>query len=230
MIATRRMPANDAVVVLAVLVAGIAAAHLVVPSFWLTTPLLGGMLIVASRRAARSPAPVGPSAAPLPPRVERAVADAFAAVPAGATRDLLADVVRRARSLLHALGDATDDRRLVRDVTDLVDACCEIAQEHSRLDAVLPALWEPALAPAAARGSADDVRGDELRRRGAAGRELLLRRLRDASTALDEMLLQQGANRSGPAADRVAELTSELTAEAAARRHAAEDIQRLLTR
>jgi hypothetical protein len=117
---------------------------------------------------------------------------------------------------------------LTRGVIDLVDACCEMAREHARLDAMLPALWEPALAPAAARGAADDAGADELRRRGAAGRELLTQRLREATTVMEEMVVQQGVERSGAAAQRVAELTSELAAEAAARRHAAQEIQRLL--
>jgi hypothetical protein len=224
-----QVPSADFALVLAVMLAGTAAGYVAAPVLWILTPLVAGALLAASVHAARR-AGGAPPLQPLPPRVERSVGEAFGALPAGEARELLAEVVRRARALLAALVGQTDERRLARDVTDLVDACCDIALEHARLDAVLPAVWEPALAPAAARGAADDAASDELRRRTHAGRELLARRLRDAAAAMDEMLVQQGMERGGPAADRVAELTTELTAEAAARRKASEDIQRLLSR
>lgn len=225
----RATPATDLVVVVAVVIAGAIAAHRAMPVLWVVTPLVAGTLLVAAVRAARRQY-VGDATpgAPLPPRLERSVAEAFAVLPGGEARELLADVVRRARALLDTIREQTDEQRLARDVTDLVDACCEIAREHARLDAVLPALWEPALAPAAARGAADDADADELRRRGDAGRQLLTRRLREAAVVMEEMVVQQGVERGRAAAQRVAELTSELAAEAAARRHAAQEIQRLM--
>jgi hypothetical protein len=220
---------GDALLIVAVVVAGVAAASLAAPALWIATPLVAATLLAAAARATRR----GPTVSevpvtPLPPRLERSVAEAFAVLPPGDARALLDDVVRRARPLLDTFAGQTDERRLTRDVTDLVEACCEIAREHARLDAVLPALWEPALAPAGARSTADDASADELRRRGDAGRELLARRLREAAAVMDEMLVQRGVERGGPAAERVAELTSELAAEAAARRHAAQEIQRLM--
>jgi hypothetical protein len=225
----RTTPVADLLVVAAAVIAGAIAAHLAMPVLWIVTPVVAGTLFVAAVRAARrqhgsDTTPV----IPLPPRLERSVAEAFAVLPAGEARDLLGDVVRRARTLLDTVAGHTDDRRLARDVTDLVDACCEIAREHARLDAVLPALWEPALAPAAARGAADDAESDELRRRGDASRQLLTRRLREAAVVIEAMVVQQGVERGGAAAQRVAELTSELAAEAAARRHAAQEIERLM--
>ena len=229
--AARRAGARtaDLVLVVAVLVAGAAAAHLAVPELWVATPIVGAALFAAAIHASRQPRATDALAvAPLPPRLERSAAEALALLPAGEVRDLLTDVVGRGRALVDIFAGQVDERRLTRDVTDLVEACCEIAREHARLDAVLPALWEPALAPAAARGAADDVAGDELRRRGEAGRLLLTQRLRDAAAVLEEMLVQRGLERGGPAAERVAELTSELAAEAAARRHAATEISRVL--
>jgi hypothetical protein len=219
----------DALLIVAVVVAGIAAAHLAVPALWVATPMIALTLLAAATSAAHSAPPaLAKPVIPLPPRLERSVAEAFAVLPAGEARDLLDGVVGRARTLLATLAGQADERRLARDVTDLVDACSEIAREHARLDAVLPALWEPALAPAAARGAADDAGADELRRRGDAGRQLLTKRLREAATVMEQMVVQQGVERSDSAAQRVAELTSELAAEAAARRHAAQEIRRLL--
>jgi hypothetical protein len=230
MLPIRGSVAADFTVVVAVGVVGAAAAHLVMPALWVVTPILASILAVAAFRAARRTKLARVVVRPLPARLERSVADALALIPAGDARDLLGDVVARGRVLLDAFRGQADERRLTRDVADLVEACCDIAREHARLDAVLPALWEPALAPAAARGAADDASADELRRRGDAGRELLVRRLREAAAVLEEMLVQQGVERGGSAAERVAELTSELAADAAARRHAAQDIQRLLSR
>jgi hypothetical protein len=225
----RATPAADAVLVVAVAVSGTLAAHLAVPALWVVTPVLAGALFVAAVRAARPTHAIGAtSVAPLPPRLERSIAEANAVLPPGEARNLLGEVVLRARSLAETTAGQPDERRLMRDVTDLVDACCEIAREHARLDAVLPALWEPALAPAAARGTADDADADELRHRADAGRELLTRRLREAASVMEEMVVQQGVARSSAAAQRVAELTSELAAEAAARRHAAQEILRLM--
>jgi hypothetical protein len=226
---TRAAPAADLAVVVAVAVSGALAAHLAVPALWIVTPVLAGALFAAAVRAARRIPAIGATpVAPLPPRLERAIVEANAALPAGEARDLLGEVVLRARSLAETTAGQPDERRLMRDVTDLLDACCEIAREHARLDAVLPALWEPALAPAAARGTADDADADELRHRADAGRALLTRRLRDAASVMEEMVVQEGVARSSAAAQRVAELTSELAAEAAARRHAAQEIQRLM--
>ncbi|MFN2567714.1 MAG: hypothetical protein ABR499_22190 [Gemmatimonadaceae bacterium] len=230
---TRGASAADLAVIVAVIVAGAAAAHLAMPALWAVTPIAAGTLFVAALRAVRLrdvAFAAGSPGAPLPPRLERSSAEAFAALPAGDARELLGDVVRRARALLETFAGQADERRLTRDVSDLVEACCEIAREHARLDAVLPALWEPALASAGARRAADGASGDELRRRGDAARELLTRRLRDAAAVLEEMLVQRGVERGGSAAERVAELTSELAAEAAARRHAAQEIQRFLSR
>ena len=228
-IAQRRMPGPDLAVIVAVMIAGAAAAELAASALWAVTPVVAATLVAASLRSAgRRPTRKTVADAPLPPRLERVVADTVATLPESAARNLLAEVVRHARTLFDSFVGQADGQRLSRDVGDLVEACCDIAREHARLDAVLPALWEPAFAPAAARGASDDMNGDELRRRGDASRELLTERLRDAASILEQMALQQGVERSGTAAQRVADLTSELAAEAAARRHAAHEIQRLL--
>jgi hypothetical protein len=227
--AVPRTPAADLALIAAVMIAGVVAAQLAMPALWIVTPIVvTGLAVATAHSARRRLRPEATPLAPLPPRLERSVGDALAIVPPGAARDLLGDIVRRARVLLGTFGGQMDGPRLTRDVGDLVEACCDIAREHARLDAVLPAVWEPALAPAAARGAADDVSRDELRRRGDASRELLTQRLRDAAAMLEEMAVEQGVERGGSAAQRVAELTSELAAEAAARRHAAQEIQRLL--
>ena len=211
------LPPRTWVLVLAVLVSGTAAARTGLPSLWWLTPLVAGLLLVAAERGMLRPRLEGGGAASeLPPRLQRAVVEAFAELPPGDARDLLADVVRRARALLASLGAEPNDAALARDVADLADACCEIALELARLDAAI-----------GGRGAAGA--GSTLPDRAAAARTLLARRLRDASAAVGE-LYAQNVERGGPAGERVAELASELTAEAAARREAAAEIERLLGR
>jgi hypothetical protein len=131
---------------------------------------------------------------------------------------LLADIVRRARPLLAAVADRPDDRRIQRDVVDLVDACCAIAVELHRVDSFLALPADPRLA---------DARLAESRKRCSDTRALLARRLADAGAAIDALhaqLLQEGS----PASDRVSELASELQAEASARGAATRELYELL--
>ncbi|HVE80120.1 MAG TPA: hypothetical protein VNA89_14735 [Gemmatimonadaceae bacterium] len=213
------IPGRTWVLILAIVVSGAAAAAVAAPALRYVTPLVALGLLVAAERAMRgaSAAADASSDAALPPRLRRPVVDALAALPPGESRALLTDVVRRARPLLASLSGAEDGAAVARDVDDLVLASCDIALEHARLDALLRDTRDGA-------GGADDAR-----RRCEEGRDLLARRLRDASAAVGATYAQR-VERGTPAAERVAELASELTAEAAARRDAAVEIERLLGR
>src|SRR5918912_3958384 len=81
----------------------------------------------------------------LPPRLRRTVTGVLAELPPGDARRLAAAVVRRARALLVAVESRPDDRRVQRDVVDLVDASCAIAVELQRVDAFLALPAEPRL-------------------------------------------------------------------------------------
>jgi hypothetical protein len=205
------LPRGTWVLLVAVLIAGAAAAANAAPALQYVTPLVAAVLLVAAERAMRLPRAAAAADAALPPRLRRAAVDALATLPPGESRTLLSDVVRRARPLFASLAGAPEGAAVARDVADLVLASCDIALEHARLDALLR-----------------DVPGpDDLRRRCEEGRSLLARRLRDASAAVGATYAQR-VERGTPAAERVAELASELTAEAAAQRDAALEIERLL--
>jgi len=214
------LPPRTWALLLAVVVAG-AAARFAIPALWWITPLVAVLLLVAAERAMLRPQlDPGVVGSELPPRLQRQVVGAFAELPPGRARDLLADVVRRARALLAAAGAEPNDGRVARDVADLVGACCEIALEHARLDAVLGERGTPS---AGAGGAPRDTAPG----RAAAARDLLAERLRAAAAAVGELYAQQ-VERGGPAAERVAELASQLAGEAAARRHGAAEVERLL--
>jgi hypothetical protein len=215
------LPARTWTLIAAVVVSGLAAAYLVAPEMAVMTVGVAGSLLFLADRAMRRP--LLPSsddadASDLPPRLRRAVAGALADLPSGDARRLLADVVRRARPLLADVASRPDDRHVERDVVDLVDACCAIALELQRVDSFLALPADPRLS---------DARLAESRTRCGETRALLARRLADAVAAIDALhaqLLREGT----PASDRVAELASELQAEASARGAATRELYELL--
>jgi hypothetical protein len=215
------LPARTWTLVGAVLVSGLTAAYLVAPELSVTTAGVAALLLLLADRAMRRPR-VAPATdedtSDLPPRLRRTVSGALADLPSGDARRLVADVVRRARPLLAAVANRPDDRHVQRDVVDLVDACCAIAVELHRVDAFLALPADPHLA---------DARLAESRTRCQETRALLARRLADAVAAIDALhaqLLREGS----PASDRVAELASELQAEASARGAATRELYELL--
>ena len=202
--------------VVSVLVAGVAAALVAVPSLGIVTLIVAGALLVAADDAMRRPmlaARAEESAPELPHRLRKTVTSVLDALPAGDARRLLADVVRRARPLLAEIQRRPDDRRTLGDVSDLVEASCDIAAELARVDAFLAL-------PGTARTVDTTSRCNTMR-------ELLTRRLADAASAIDAMLAQMLVEES-PASDRVAELASELTAEASARRAAFKELDQIV--
>jgi hypothetical protein len=208
--AWRALPMRTWSLVIAVLVTGSwAAARLGSVLLWGLSTVVALVLVLAAERAIRTPALVARAddeLETLPPRLRRAVTDALALLGAGDARRLLADLVRRARPLVAAVQRLPDERRVLDDVADLVDAACAIALQLERLDAFL------ALPGGAASADA--------RRRCEGTRAQLSQRMSDAAAAVDAMhaqLLQEGT----PASERITELVAELSSEAAAR-HAAE--------
>jgi hypothetical protein len=208
------LPVRTWTLIAAVSLSGFWAARLVDPRLWATTAVLVVALLVAADQAMRRPR-VTPAAtdgaADLPTRLRRAVTESLDALPPGDARRALTDIVRRARPLVVALQRRPDDHRVLGDVSDLVEASCDIAAELHRLDAFLA---RPSSALAA-------------RRRGEGIRETLARRLAEAGAAIDGLyaqLLQEGST----ASDRVAELATELAKEANARKEAAVELDAYL--
>jgi hypothetical protein len=153
----------------------------------------------------------------LPEGVRSVVDAAFAALPDGDARRQLLGVVIQARPILASRSttfDAATESASRTNVESLVAACCGTALDLSRLDAV--------------SGAKSGTRRDpSLDARFAAARDMLSKRMSDATAALAS-LYASGLEHGTPASNRVAELASEISADAKARGAAATEIEQLL--
>jgi hypothetical protein len=204
--------------VLAVILAGMAATVTVSPVFFVTTVFMLGILTRAARaEVAANAAAVKSDFVDLPDNLRRVVDDALAAIPDGDARRLLLGVIVQARPILASRSttfDAAAESASRTNVESLVAACCGTAMDLSRLDAASSAK------PATPRDPSLDARF-------AAARDMLIKRMSDATAALTA-LYAAGLDHGTPASNRVAELASEISADAKARAAAATEIAQLL--
>ncbi len=205
--------------VLAVIIAGMAAAVTVSPVFFVTTVIMLGVLTRAARAdvAATATPTVKSDFVDLSEDLRRVVDDALAAIPEGDARRLLLGVIVQARPILASRSTTFDpaaESASRTNVESLVAACCGTAIDLSRLDAASSAK------PAAPRDPSLDARF-------AAARDMLVKRMGDAAAALTA-LYTAGLEHGTPASNRVAELATEITADAKARGAAATEIAQLL--
>lgn len=220
---TRQTPrqawsAQVTLTIFAALVAGICAAFVVTPVFFPITILVVAIL---ARGAQASPAGATRQTKSdfldLPEGLRHVVDDTFAALPEGDARRQLLGVVVQARPILASRSttfDAATESASRTNVESLVSACCGTALDLSRLDAV----------------SANEGRtsGDPaLDARLASARELLTKRMADATAAL-AALYASGFEHGTPASNRVAELANEIAEDAKARGTAATELAQLL--
>jgi hypothetical protein len=210
---SRRIAPGAAILILSVIASGFMAARLAAPVLWLATPIVAALIL---RAAVATAAPVaGMGSVQLPDELYRTAAAALGQLPPGDAYELLKAVVTQASAVLAARDEFFDpaaDRVARENVGGLVDACCATALELARLDA------------AVSRQRNSD---DHVSRRFAAARALFTNRLKDADAAL-RAVYAAGVEGGTPASDRVAELAAEIQADAAARRQAKDELQRLL--
>jgi hypothetical protein len=205
--------------VLAVLIAGMAATVTVSRAFFVTTVLMISILTRAARTeaAGRSPAPSQSDFLDLPEDLRRVVDDALATIPDGDSRRLLLGVIVQARPILGSRSttfDAAAESASRTNVESLVAACCGTAIDLARLDA-------------ASSVKAATARDPSLDARIATARQMLVTRMSDATAALTA-LYTAGLEHGTPASNRVAELATEISADAKARGAAATEIAQLL--
>ena len=201
--ATGRIASRDTLLFYAIIFAGLAAAWLAMPILWVVTPVMAALVLYSARRAVAVPVSVVVEIG-LPQHLQQAIDETIARLPLGEPRLLLANVVRQARPLFAARESAFDkdmERETRENVIDLVNASCETALDLWRLDGAAP------------KTATADV---ELSQRYQRAREELVTRLRSAATSLSELYASDVENGT-PASDRVAELATELRADARAR-------------
>jgi hypothetical protein len=216
----RQSSAGATLMYLAVLIAGFAAA--VTVSQWFI-PLTILVTVVLTRAAQTDSKAVAAAASnksdfmDLSDGLRRVVVDALATLPEGDARRLLLSVVVQARPILVSRSTTFDpaaESASRTNVESLVAACCGTAIDLSRLDAASSSK------NAAPRDATLDARF-------ASARDMLVKRMSDATSAL-AALYASGLEHGTPASNRVAELASEISADAQARGAAATEIARLL--
>ena len=213
----------DSIMILAMLSTGITAGLVAHSELLLFTPIMAGLVLVASKQAIqdRDVRDV-PAMAEFPPAIAAAVERAIGRLPAGDARRLLADVVREARPLFVARSsafDASKDEEARMQAGELIIASCDTALELSQLDDMLEIHTAP--------DGEDLPRDMTLLTKLSSARELFANRLRAASFALSNVYAA-GLEHGTPASDRIAELVADLRADAGARTAAKRELNDLL--
>ena len=217
------VPGGYGTMVLAVGIAGMGAGLAAMPVLLWTTPLMGGLLIVAAARQARTPlvAP-SPGAGGLPPELEGRVVRTLAELPDGTARSLLADVTRLARPIFARLDRAAAAHRDGPVLHDLVTSACLAAADLAMLDDNLARFERER-----ARGTTPAPAWLDALARSERARDALVQRLLEAMAVLGRLQSQTTASiaaEDGP----LAEVTRELRADAEAQTAAAREIAQLL--
>jgi predicted Ser/Thr protein kinase len=207
----------------AVVAAGAMAGTLALPMLLWTSPVVGTLVLLGARRDARTPVVLPPAReSALPAALERTVVDALVTLPSGTARSLLADLVRGSGALFAGLARDGDPRELAPALTELVTTACRAARDLADLDEDLGRFERQRERFVAA--SADRL--DALARCERT-RDGLVQRLLEAMTAVARLRTQQ-AELAGETDPTLAELTRELSAEAAAQAAAARELEALL--
>jgi hypothetical protein len=213
----RRIAPPAALLLCAILVAGIAAGIRVSHTIWTFTAIVGAIVFSAAAQTSDLPGLAAVDVRELPQALRDRVRSAFAHLPEGEARRLLLGVVIQARLIFgrsDSRFDAAEEAQLAEHVTGLVDACCATAADLAQLAQFATG------APTAA-GSADLIA-----RVGKAG-DLFRERLTNATGALAE-LYTSNVESGTPSTDRVAELTAAISADASARAAAVSEMRTLL--
>jgi hypothetical protein len=210
-IARQVVRARDVRLIVAVAMAGSIAAVMANPVFWLSTAALVLLLAAAQRKGDRDVRD-DKRLQSLPLPLQRALRATLAGLPPGDAKRLLNGVGRQAAILFAARRSALDTNAQ-QNVSDLIEASCEVAVELSRLERAIATNASPA-SDATLRIKLD------------ASRSLFAGRLEDAASALASMYAS-GVQHGTPASDRVAELVQEIRADAAASSYAWSEVQKL---
>lgn len=207
------VPTPDVVVMIAVLVAGFAAASIAAPALWYVTPVVVAGLLIASRAgSARGSQPE------LPEELRATLADTLERLPTGEIRALYDDVINAALPAfgrrMRRLSDyhARDTRESVR---ELLEGASQVALDASRLDTILRSgtmlQRDPSVHAAAMRARAQYAY-----------------QLAESKSTL-QALVASGLSHGTPESERLAELVTAIREETEARSEAWKEIDSLLS-
>ncbi len=205
---------SDLVLILAVFVTGFGAAISGETLFWLFTPAMGGLILLASKQRTAAHHNSLENVSQLPPALARTVEQTLDALQEGQARTLLLDLVHQATAAFAGADPAFDksaEQATRSSVTELVEGSCHIATDLARLETAIPATRT----------------SGEVRSHAVASSELLAKRLSDASASV-AALVASSMEGGTPASDRVEELVRDIKADASARRDAKEELKQTL--
>ena len=206
---------SDLILILAVFVTGFGAAISGETLFWLFTPAMGALILLASRQRTATHSLSLENVSTLPSALARTVEQTLDALPQGQARTLLLELVHQATAAFGG-ADPTFDKsaeQATRDsVRELVEGSCQIATDLARLATAIPATRT----------------SGEVREHAVASAELLAKRLNDASASV-AALVASSMEGGTPASDRVDELVRDIKADASARRDAKEELKQTLS-
>ena len=213
------IPAGASLTIAAVLASG-AWASVVVSPFLILPTFAVALILARAARVERGPrvlraAAEGSDFADLPEPLRATVIDALGCIPEGDARRLLIGVIAQSRPILSTRSVALDAEREAEtrnNVVALVDACCATAIELAQVDAA-----------AASKSTANS----ELTAKTSAARDLLVKRLGDATDSLTSLYLA-GLGADSSAATRVANLVGEIRVDADGRQAALTELAALL--
>ena len=140
--AWRHVPPSFFATLVAVIVAGIAAARLAAPEMWVATPLFVALLVLLAVRRVRTPLlrRSGRATPRLPRASEQVVKDSLASLRPGPARRLLKDVVRMAAGV-HSQQDSDPGAQdLDAPLEGLLVQSCAVAVDLGHLDESLAIL------------------------------------------------------------------------------------------
>ena len=213
----------DSIMIWAMLGTGVMASIVSRHELLLITPVMAGLIFVASKQAGQRLHDLDlPETVEFPSEIAAAVERAIERLPAGDARQLLADVVREARPLFAMKSSAFDiskDNEARTQAGELLVASCDTALELAQLDDMLDVHTAPA--------GGDTPADVSLLNRLSSARDLFANRLRDAAMAL-AALYASGVENGTPASNRVAELVADLRADAGSRVEAKRELDELM--
>jgi len=220
----RALPAGFLFLVGLVVIAGMVAGAIVDPMVAAVAVPFALLLVGGGMLQLRRPAlsiTRQQSLLSVPTRTK--IAEAFAALPAGPARSLLADVVRRGQSVRRALALRQDSSGIAVTVDDLMALACASARDLASLDESLAQFDRER-----SRDDGDSAWNDSLAECERA-RDAAVQRLLDAVTVLGQLDTQSIRGFEDVNA-RLGELVAEIASEVKTRVATREEMEGLLTR
>ena len=220
----RALPPAYVMMVGGVVLSGIVGGLIADNAFFAAAGPVAAVLLVAGAFSIRRPILIADRrSSAFSDRTRARVVETFSAMPAGAARSLLADVVQRAQAVRRALAVRQDGSGAGETVEDLVDAACASARDLAALDASLGQFTRERDRDNADPKWLDSLVECERTRDG------VVQRLLDAVTVLGQLDVQ-AIRGTDDTTVRLGELVAEIGGEVKARSAAREEMESLLER